>query len=378
MNSCVDSSKKRGERDIEPKHEIVMVTVNNTVNPRTGGEYVYKVMKDELSKRSYPLHEISVPLMLEHLVSPSILPTREEDVFRLFLHFLCVFQSLLKRSNRRYLVITSAHPVFPVFGHLVYHQPKAGTGGRLGREYLSLHRRLGWDIVENEKLSPLWGLAKRSHILHLSNSFFTKSLIRRLYGLDSHVLYPPTRLSPILNHNPKGERFFGVIVARPEVPSGITLLPQIVFKLPKTARFEVIGRADATGLQVIRALKKKGFGVNYHGYISEQDKLDLFGTLSHYLHLAYDEPFGITVVEAMAAGCIPIAPASGGIPEFLPRGLLYSSLSEATEMIASKVGFGDKELQMRLRSIASKFTEEEFRIKFAAYVRALEKTLINS
>ena len=354
------------------RREIVMISVNNTLTPRTGGEYVYKVMKEELLKQRYILHEISVPLLLEHLIKPRSQQTRREDLYRLLLHFRCVFESLLKRCQSRYLVVTSSHPAFPVFGHLVYHQPKSGTGYNIGIEYLSLYRKLGWIIVENEKLSPVWCLAKRSHILHLSNSFFTNRLIKKLYGLDSFVLYPPAPISPMLDLDLLDQRIFGAIVARPNVPSGVTLLPKIVERLPKTLRLVVIGNADPTGLKVIQALRRKGFNIDYLGYVSEQDKLKLFNSFSHYLHLGLNESFGITVIEAMAAGCIPIAPKSGAIPEYLPQDLFYSSSNEAAEKIIAKVGLEDDNLKTRLRNIARQFREEKFRIKFLAYIQMLE------
>lgn len=360
---------------MEFRREIVMISVNNTLTPRTGGEYVYKVMKEELLKQRYILHEISVPLLLEHLIKPRSQQTRRENLYRLLLHFRCVFESLLKRCQSRYLVLTSSHPAFPVFGHLVYHQPKSGTGYNIGREYLSLYRKVGWIIVENEKLSPMWCLAKRSHILHLSNSFFTKRLIKKLYGLDSFVLYPPAPISPMLDLGFQDQRIFGVIVARPNVPSGITLLPKIVERLPKTHRLVVIGNADSTGLKVIQTLRREGFNIDYLGYVSERDKLKLFNSFSHYLHLSLNEPFGITVVEAMAAGCIPIAPKSGGIPEYLPQDLLYSNPGEAAEKIIAKVGLEDYDLKTQLRRIARRFREEKFRVKFIAYVKMLENLM---
>ena len=49
------------------KRPVTMISVNNTVHPKTGGHYVYKVMKDELLKRKYSLREISVPIILKAL-----------------------------------------------------------------------------------------------------------------------------------------------------------------------------------------------------------------------------------------------------------------------------------------------------------------------
>lgn len=358
--------------------EVVMISVNNTLTPRTGGEYVYKVMKEELLKQKYTVHEVSVPFLLKHLMKQSDQQTRRENLYRLLLHFRCVFESILKRCQSRYLVLTSSSPAFPVFGHLVYHQPKTGMCYDVGRGYLSLYEKLGLMVHENEKLSPIWYLAKKSHILHLSNSLFTKSLIKNLYGLESFVLYPPVPISLSLNFSLQNQKVPAVIIARPKAISGITLLPKIVEGLTKTVKFVVIGEADSIGLKVIQTLRKKGVNIDYLGYVSGYFKLKLFNTFSHYLHLGFNESFGITVVEAMAARCIPIAPKSGAISEYLPQDLLYSSSNEAAEKIDARIGLEDSDLKMRLKNIARGFREEKFRIKFAAYIRTVEISMSKS
>jgi glycosyltransferase involved in cell wall biosynthesis len=351
----------------------MMISVNNTLKPRTGGEFVYKVMKDELLRQKYEVYDISVPLLLECLIGIKKSGKKFENFYRLILHLQCVLNSLVERCRGHYLILTSSHPAFPVFGHLVYHQPKAGTGYSINRQYLNLYWRIGWMVVENEKLSPIWCLAKRSHVLHLSNSNFTKNLIKKLYGLDSIVLYPPVQITPMLNSGINDKRTFGIVIAKPEVPSGITFLPEIARRLPKTVKFIIIGKADSIGLWIIKILKRKGFNVNYLGYVSEKEKIKLFKTYSHYLHLGLFEPFGITVIEAMASGCIPIAPRSGGIPEYLPQDFLYSSVDEAADKIISRIGMDNIDAKLMLRNIAYNFREESFRKKFMVCIKTLEK-----
>ncbi|MBS7620837.1 glycosyltransferase [Candidatus Bathyarchaeota archaeon] len=241
--------------------------------------------------------------------------------------------------------------------------------------FLEAYRRVGWEFVENEWLSPVWLIAKRSHILHLSNSFFTKKLIRKLYGLDSIVLYPPVLIKPYMKIDLKRKRKHSVLISKPEVLSGITMLPQILRNMPKSLSFLIIGMADSTGLSIIQALKKEGFNMKYLGYVSVKEKVKLMQTCSHYLHLGLNEPFGMTVVEAMAAGCIPIAPESGGIPEYLPKCLLYSSPNEASEKILSKTGIDNLELKLELRRIATSFSEKIFRVKFLRYFERLVSSL---
>jgi len=354
------------------KHKIVMISVNDTQTPTSGGEYTYRVIKDESLRQGYQVQEVSVPILLRSLLGSKSDEAPTQNVIRSLLYFRCLFESLDRRWQRGCLVITSSSPLFPVFGHLVYHQPKTGICCTMGREYLSLYEQLGMLIHENENLSPVWLFAKRSHILHLSNSYFTKGLISDLYGLESLVLYPPVSIPCRHSISSGKERVPGVIIVRPRAISGITFLPRIIDELPKTVKFVVIGKADAVGMEVFRFLRSKGVDIKYLGYVSESMKLDLFTRFSHYLHLGLNESFGITVVEAMAAGCIPVAPKSGAIPEYVPKDLLYSNHQEASQKISSQIGLGDSDLEMELKNIAKRFDEKKFRRGIAAYINMLD------
>ena len=352
--------------------KVTIISVNNTIEPKTGGEYVYSVIKNALIKAGYLVHEISVPIILMRFVK-SKERNFYESIMRVMIHMECLLKSLWERCNNHALVITSSSPLFPVMGHLVYHQPKTGMQIKKLKPYMSFYEKIGFSILEKEWLSPFWHFSKKTHIIHLSNSFFTKRLIKEIYGLDSEVLYPPVPIEP-LQHIPK-RRDLGVIVGKPKVLSGIIFLPKIVTKLPKETPFIVIGEADFVGLRVIRRLGRLGFNIKYLGYVSESIKLKLFKRFSHYLHLGLNETFGVMVIEAMANGCIPIAPKSGGIPEYLPRELLYSSYKEAAEKMASTMRVKDYELVLRLRKIAENFKEEKFESKIISYVHALEQIL---
>jgi len=54
----------------------------------------------------------------------------------------------------------------------------------------------------------------------------------------------------------------------------------------------------------------------------------------YFLHTVVNEPFGLTAVQAMAAGCLPIVHDSGGQRETVPNPRLrYRTLDEAPDMI---------------------------------------------
>ena len=77
------------------------------------------------------------------------------------------------------------------------------------------------------------------------------------------------------------------------------------------------------------------------------------------------EHFGISIVEAMAAGCVPFVVANGGPPEFVIEGETGFQYSNVSELVAkTRALLGDPYLQGKIsRSAARKaqcFSEETF------------------
>jgi glycosyltransferase involved in cell wall biosynthesis len=354
--------------------EVDFVIMNNTRKPRTGGDYVFAVMRDELTQQGYRVSETSIPSLLDYLkargsadrMRRASLLSKEVLAF-----FLCYTSSLRRFMMTQHVIITSSCPTFPVFGHLTYHQPKAGILTKLRVESGSARRRIGFKIEEDEKLSPLWLVTKRLIRLHLSNSEFTKDLVKKIYGVDSIVLYPPVPVSKYICIDTSEIRKPYVLITRPEGATGISALSKIAQHLPKNIKFIIIGKIDQAGINTLRELKNIGTEFDYLGYVEEQRKATILGQCSAYIDLAANETFGISVVEAMAAGCVPIAHNSGSIPEFLPRQFRYSDPQEASEMVEMYIN-SQSELRNDLRRIALRFDETYFRRRFVGFVKLLE------
>ena len=64
--------------------------------------------------------------------------------------------------------------------------------------------------------------------------------------------------------------------------------------------------------------------VRYWGGVSRQRAIEMFQTAKAYIlpcMLPWSEPFGLTVIEAMACGCVPIATRNGAITEIIEHGI---------------------------------------------------------
>lgn len=329
------------------KQKIVIISINDTDNPRTGGEYVYYVIKKTLENQGYSVENYSLPNLLKRYRSRYL-----RILIAPFLYFWLILLSLWKTWVSDSVVITSASPAFPLFGDVVYHQPKSSinTGETRG---LSLYEQFAMWIHEYEILSPIWLLAKNGYKFHLSNSLFTKRVIKGLYDLDSIILYPPVDTTHYREIE-IDDRVFSILVSRPRGISGIGRLEDVVTKLPKGTIFTVFGVADKRGMEIIETLSGHGYCVNYLGYVDEHTKKRLFSEHSHYLHLSVNEPFGITVIEAMLSGCVPVAHNSGGVAEYLPSQCLYRDSVEAVSILLRNDLVGSN-LRSINRSIALRF-----------------------
>jgi glycosyltransferase involved in cell wall biosynthesis len=83
----------------------------------------------------------------------------------------------------------------------------------------------------------------------------------------------------------------------------------------------------------------------------------------------YGEHFGISIVEAMAAGLVPIVPSYGGCSEIIPSGNQYSTVEEAAKCISKNIDESDEEKRKMLYDIARQFSSSLFRKNLQQYIK---------
>ncbi|GJN35316.1 hypothetical protein PR202_gb24071 [Eleusine coracana subsp. coracana] len=121
--------------------------------------------------------------------------------------------------------------------------------------------------------------------------------------------------------------------------------------------------------------------VEFHKDISYRDLVQLLGGAIAGLHSMTDEHFGISVVEYMAAGAIPIAHKSAGPMMDIvldedghQTGFLASEVEEYTEAIIKVLGMPEPERQemaAAARKRAQRFSEQRFHEDFTEAVRPI-------
>lgn len=95
-------------------------------------------------------------------------------------------------------------------------------------------------------------------------------------------------------------------------------------------------------------------------------------TASFFMHNLRNEPFGISTVEAIAAGCIPIVHDSGGQKEIVPfDGLRFNDKIEAVKKIKN---LRNRNTDKKLRALQSRlrqFDKSEFYNKIKQYLKLM-------
>jgi glycosyltransferase involved in cell wall biosynthesis len=105
--------------------------------------------------------------------------------------------------------------------------------------------------------------------------------------------------------------------------------------------------------------------------------LDLMKRSKVYFHPLAGEPFGISIVDAMASGLIPIVPAVGGSTEFVPSEYQYQSIQEAADIISNVLNETNDDntlVRSKISNLVSKFSIPSYKKKLKNIIDNVIKT----
>jgi glycosyltransferase involved in cell wall biosynthesis len=100
-----------------------------------------------------------------------------------------------------------------------------------------------------------------------------------------------------------------------------------------------------------------GLTIRYHGVVGGEARLRALGSARALLHLInFDEPFGLSVIEAMASGTPVIATRRGSMPELIEHGVNGFLVADTQEAILAIARVGEIDRAQVRKSVAARFS----------------------
>ena len=110
-----------------------------------------------------------------------------------------------------------------------------------------------------------------------------------------------------------------------------------------------------------------GTAVDYRGVVGGEERLRALGHAKGLLHLiGFDEPFGLSVIEAMACGTPVIAYRRGSMPELIEDGVTGFLVDSFDEAVAAIGRIGEIDRKACRRAVEERFTVERMADRYLA------------
>jgi glycosyltransferase involved in cell wall biosynthesis len=232
------------------------------------------------------------------------------------------------------------------------------------------HGLKGWIAKSMLHAMRIWDYRTAAGVDHfLANSQFIARRIRKVYGRHADVIYPPVDVDAFPMGSQR-ESFY--LAASRFVPYKKMDLIVEAFSSTPERRLIVVG----DGPEFARAKAKAGPNVELLGYQSHAVLADLMRRARAFVFAA-EEDFGITPIEAQAAGAPVIAFGKGGALETIrgigsanPTGVFFprqdvASLLEALDTFESR---RDEFSPEACHENALRFSTHRFRDELKRYV----------
>ncbi len=240
--------------------------------------------------------------------------------------------------------------------------------------------------LQNVKLNFIKDRFKFSRITKIfCNSYFTKSFIDKEYGINSEVLYPPVDIKVkkekkenIILHV---GRFRVVNVKNEDYKKQqimVDTFKQMVKDGLKDWKFVVAtsihNEEDSEFKKLLSS--SKNFPIEFLINKRNEELWEIYGKAKIYWHASgfgedlderpeYAEHFGISTVEAMGAGVVPVVINAGGQREIVKdgeNGFLWDNLSELKAQTLKLIKEKDllEKLSLKAKASVGQFNKERF------------------
>lgn len=214
----------------------------------------------------------------------------------------------------------------------------------------------------------------------VTNSNFTKEAITKAYPeTEPIVLYPPVNIKKFdvaYESNSNGRQV--LVISRFSPEKQIENAIKIANILRKDdIKFKIIGSVIPSNLYYFNSIKRMVNDLGLSDKVSlikNGSFIEMLNAMSDsrvYLHPMRGEHFGVSVVEAMGAGLVPIVPAYGGCSELVPKECHYNSLEEGAQCILRTLDNYTSNTKKQVHDHAENYSSDVFRKRMQ---RCIEET----
>ena len=204
-------------------------------------------------------------------------------------------------------------------------------------EYGNIKNKIIFNFIKKSGMYNLYNNAN-----FFVNSNYTMQISQKLFPRLNikpnlmRLIYIPIEYVDNTDLSMKDKKLV-ISIGRIDIRKNYEVLLKIADKLTNY-RFIIAGALNRGDEEYYKNLiKSKPGNVEIKANINEHDKIELLKKASIYMHLNRRENYGISVLEAMSYGLVPIVPESGGpwedIIEHGKYGYGFNSVDEAVERI---------------------------------------------
>ena len=254
--------------------------------------------------------------------------------------------------------------------------------------YCHTPTRFLWDsfhsYLKNQRLNPItkffvkrllhktriWDRAAAERVEYfIANSKNVSYRIHKYYRKDSKVIYPPIDVES-MEAKDSHANFF-LIVSRLEKYKNIDTAIKAFNQIP-TRKLIIIG----DGSEKKKLEKIAGKNIQFLGHKSDEVVKEYYQNCRAFIATANDEDFGITPLEAMAAGKPVLALKSGGYKETVIPGLTgeFYTENDAKNLLENLIKILEKKYDTEsIRKHAEKFSIEVFKKNMQEFINSVMK-----
>jgi len=233
---------------------------------------------------------------------------------------------------------------------------------------LTLGRLRLWDYVAAQRVDYF-----------AANSATVQKRISKYYRRDSEIIYPPVETDKFkiadLSHQSRQERYF-LLGCRLAPYKRADIVVQAFKVLGDGFNLKIFG--DGLDLPRLRRLAGEASNIEFLGRVDEEEKTELYAHALAFIN-PQEEDFGITAVEAMAAGRPVLAYRRGGATETVienQTGLFFdeqnpSALISLVRRFLADLDSGQKVWDSHLiKEHAEEYSVAKFKQRLSALIKA--------